>query len=72
MKDIIVAIIIIAIILCAVIYIIKAKKAGVKCIGCAMSKTCSGNCHSDEDKEEVEHSCAGNCSSCTSCNHSHK
>ncbi len=32
------------IIVSVVVYIVKAKKKGVKCIGCPDSKTCSGNC----------------------------
>ncbi len=28
----------------AVLYIIRAKKKGVKCIGCPMAEKCSGNC----------------------------
>ena len=45
------------IIVSAVIYIIKAKKSGQKCIGCPYSKTCSsskGGCScgcSDSKKE---------------------
>ena len=35
----------------AVFYVIRAKKNGQKCIGCPVSKTCSGNCSS----------CSGNC-----------
>ena len=46
MTDIIIAIIIIAIVAAAGLYIYKAKKSGQKCIGCPESKTCSGNCHS--------------------------
>ncbi|MBR4943340.1 MAG: FeoB-associated Cys-rich membrane protein [Clostridia bacterium] len=38
----------------AVWYIVRAKKQGVKCIGCPHGKTCSGSC--------------GSCGSCTSCN----
>jgi len=30
----------------AVLYIIKAKKSGKKCIGCPDSSSCSGSCHS--------------------------
>ena len=45
MLDDIIAIAVIALIIGgAVTYIIKAKKAGQKCIGCSYSKTCSGNC----------------------------
>lgn len=46
MTDIIIAIVIIAIVAAAGLYIYKAKKSGQKCIGCPDSKTCSGNCHS--------------------------
>nr|MBQ8251942.1 FeoB-associated Cys-rich membrane protein [Lachnospiraceae bacterium] len=46
-----VIILIVALILGASItYIVKAKKAGVKCIGCPAGGACSGNCngcHSD-------------------------
>jgi len=46
MKPIdILIIVIIAVILGAVLrYIYKAKKRGVKCIGCPDSAKCSGNC----------------------------
>lgn len=37
----------------AITYIVKAKKAGVKCIGCPAGGTCSGSCSG---------SCSGNCS----------
>ena len=37
---------------CAILYIRKEKKKGVKCIGCPDSKTCSGHCAG----------CSGNCS----------
>lgn len=36
----------------AVLYIIRAKKKGVKCIGCPAGSNCSGNC-------------SGNCNGCT-------
>lgn len=47
MKPIdIILIVIIAIILGSVItYIVRAKKKGVKCIGCPDAKKCSGNCN---------------------------
>ena len=52
MLDDVIAIAVIALIIGgAVAYIIKAKKAGQKCIGCPYSKTCSGNCGG----------CSGNC-----------
>ncbi len=40
-----VVIVILAIILgSAITYIVKAKKKGVKCIGCSAACSCSGNC----------------------------
>lgn len=40
MDDIIVAIILTAILGGAIVYIVRAKKKGAKCIGCPHSKTC--------------------------------
>lgn len=43
----------------AVLYIIRAKKKGVKCIGCPAGATCSGHCNgacngcSVHDNEEL-------------------
>lgn len=58
MVDLIVAIVLLVIIGVAGIYIWKAKKKGVKCIGCPSAAQCSGkcsgkmcascSCHSDE------------------------
>lgn len=42
-MDFIVILILVVILGSAITYIIKAKKAGVKCVGCPMSKTCSSN-----------------------------
>ncbi len=42
MTDVIVAIILLVIIGIAVVYIIKAKKKGVKCIGCPAAGKCAG------------------------------
>lgn len=56
MKETIIAAIVLALILgAAILYIYKAKKRGVKCIGCPDSGKCSGNCAS--------------CSSCSGCAH---
>lgn len=44
MTDIIVIAIVILIVGGAVAYIIRAKKRGVKCIGCTASKRCAGKC----------------------------
>lgn len=51
--DILVALIVLAVIGAAVLYIKKEKKNGVKCIGCPDSKTCAHNCAG----------CTGNCPS---------
>lgn len=61
MSDIIVILILVAIVGGALHYIVKAKKSGIKCIGCPSSKTCSSNKNSTTN----ESSC---CSCGCSCN----
>ena len=51
MANVIVAFIVVLILGASITYIVKAKKAGVKCIGCPAGGTCSGNCSG----------CSGNC-----------
>ena len=51
MVNLIVILVLAAIIGGASLYIYKAKKSGVKCIGCPSAKTCSGSCSA----------CAGRC-----------
>ena len=51
MADFIIAGILILIIGAAVVYIVKAKKSGVKCIGCPAGGTCSGKCSSTGEAE---------------------
>lgn len=46
MADLVLAGILVVIIGAAVIYIVKAKKSGVKCIGCPAGGNCSGKCSS--------------------------
>lgn len=55
METIIVIVILALILGGAVAYIYKAKKKGVKCIGCPAAGKCSGHCAS----------CAGGCDSKT-------
>ena len=43
MADIIAVFILLALIGCAVAYIIKAKKKGIKCIGCPAGGSCPGS-----------------------------
>lgn len=44
LADILVILVIAAILGAVILYICKARKKGIKCIGCPESKTCSGNC----------------------------
>ena len=45
MENVIVALIVMLILGVSITYIVKAKKAGVKCIGCPAGGTCSGKCN---------------------------
>lgn len=58
MTDIIVLAIVLAIVAAAAIYVIRAKKKGVKCVGCPAGNSCSTGCANSE---------CGSCSSCSSC-----
>lgn len=51
MANMILVIVLLLILGSASVYIIRAKKKGVKCIGCPAGASCSG-------------SCSGNCSGC--------
>ena len=44
MENIIVAVILIGIAVSIIIYLLKQKKKGAKCIGCQCAKQCNGNC----------------------------
>lgn len=44
MANVIIVFIVVLILGASIKYIVKAKKAGVKCIGCPAGGTCSGNC----------------------------
>lgn len=44
MENFIIIAILVAIIGCAIAYIVKAKKKGVKCVGCPNTEMCQGNC----------------------------
>lgn len=52
MANVMIVIIVALILGASITYIVKAKKAGVKCIGCPAGGTCSGKCSG----------CSGNCS----------
>jgi radical SAM protein with 4Fe4S-binding SPASM domain len=45
MDNAIVIIILAAIVTAIVVYLVKAKKRGEKCIGCPYAKQCSGKCN---------------------------
>ncbi len=47
MENIVLFIVIAVILALAVAYVVRAKKKGVKCIGCPNSKSCSGSCNCD-------------------------
>jgi len=44
MKTLILIVLLLAILGGAVVYVVKAKKRGDKCIGCPHCKDCSGKC----------------------------
>lgn len=51
MENIIIIAVLLVIVLLAAIYIIRAKKSGVKCVGCpSKKKGCSGDCGSCFEK----------------------
>ncbi len=52
MENAIVILIVALILGVSITYIVKAKRAGVKCIGCPAGGTCSGKCSGN---------CSGNC-----------
>ncbi len=54
MTDFIVIVIIAVIVIAAVTYIVKAKKRGVKCVGCSAGCSCSGG-------KTEEHTCSCGC-----------
>ncbi|MBE5940081.1 MAG: FeoB-associated Cys-rich membrane protein [Lachnospiraceae bacterium] len=59
MTNIIATVIVVAILAAAIIYIIRAKKRGVKCIGCSASNCrCGGSCSSHGGSGS---SCSGSC-----------
>ena len=60
MVNLITFLIIAAIVGGAGCYIYKAKKRGVKCIGCPAGKTCG---------EQGGSGCSGSCASCSGCQH---
>lgn len=58
MLDFLLAALIVGLLTAAVRYIIRAKKSGVKCIGCSSAGSCSSHHHN---------SCSGSCAGCSGC-----
>lgn len=52
MENIIIAIILIAIVVGIVLYFIRAKKRGAKCIGCPYANQCGGKCGESVKKDD--------------------
>ena len=57
MADIIIIVIVAAIVGLAGLYIYKAKKKGVKCIGCPDSGSCTGHCNGACEAGKCNGSC---------------
>ena len=55
MKNLVIIIVLILVLTLSISYIIKAKKNGVKCIGCPSSKNCSGHCGCSCGSEDCNH-----------------
>ncbi len=71
MADLIVGGILIVIVGAAILYIVKAKKKGIKCIGCPAAGQCAGGSKAHAEgacsglgTEERGSSCSGNCAHC--------
>ncbi|MBQ3111659.1 MAG: FeoB-associated Cys-rich membrane protein [Firmicutes bacterium] len=60
MVNLITFLVIAAIVGGAGLYIYKAKKSGVKCIGCPSAKACG---------QQGMTGCSGSCASCSGCSH---
>ena len=54
MENVIIALILIAIVVCIVVYLIRAKKRGQTCIGCPYSKQCWGKCNGECNCQETD------------------
>ena len=45
MKNAVIIIVLAAIVAAVILYLLKAKKRGEKCIGCPYAKECGGKCN---------------------------
>ncbi len=50
MENAVLFIVLAVILALAIVYVVRAKKKGVKCIGCPNAKSCSGSCGCGEKK----------------------
>jgi len=48
MENIVLILVLVIILAAATLYIVKAKKKGVKCIGCPAGGNCSGHCSGEQ------------------------
>ncbi len=53
MEDAIIIIVLVVILALAIVYVVRAKKRGAKCIGCPVDK-CSGNCSYCAEKNSAD------------------
>ncbi len=51
-TDIVISIILIVVLGGAAAYVIRAKKKGVKCVGCPYAKECGGKCSCPSQKND--------------------
>jgi len=48
MENWIIALILVAVVALIIVYLVRAKKRGEKCIGCPYAKQCGGDCSHNE------------------------
>ena len=54
MENWIIALILVAVVAAIVVYLVRAKKRGEKCIGCPYCKQCGGDCSVKTDHRSIE------------------
>lgn len=54
MENWIIALILAAVVAAIVVYLVRAKKRGEKCIGCPYGKQCGGDCSAKTDHRSIE------------------
>ena len=61
MTDIVAALVLIAILAAAVAYIVRQKRAGVKCVGCAVGRECAERAKASQAAGGCGCGCSGGC-----------